>query len=129
MPPRTKTQKSIIRANLPQILAWVDEGFTLKSIHQSLQEDGILTCGYSNFARCYDELKGKTLSSPEAGQSHVRSHPMQATDSTTPTNIEPESIEEETAPAKKRRAIIEGFDVEKQKRIAAYAFEQARKGH
>ena len=57
MLPKKRSAKSLIRKNMGQILRWVDEGFTLKSIYDHLREEGVIKCGYSNFNLYYYQFK------------------------------------------------------------------------
>ena len=57
-----RTSKAGIKANMEQILQWVEAGYTLRSIHRTLVDKGEISCEFSNFTTHYYAFKKTRLS-------------------------------------------------------------------
>ena len=129
MPPQRRSQSSIIRKHMAQILGWVDEGYTLASIHSYMKEERIIKCGQSNFLRSYYKFRNSDEEFLADGNGTTTKSTM---DFVVGTEAEPihdqiASVEEEPVTAPKvNRALIQGFDFEENQRLARFAFKQAR---
>ena len=133
MPPKKRTQSAIIRANMPQILEWASQGFTLTSIHQSLKEDEIIECGYANFARCYQQFKDNDETSATGNEPSSDIEPIKETGQ--PVELAskkreatplPASTEQSRSQPVKRIEVDSQADRERRRKIAKAIFASYR---
>lgn len=125
--PQGRTAKSIIKENMAQILQWVEQGYRVKVIYQTLQETKELGCSFANFTKYYYQFRNSGEVFSTTGSSNTQLHASEqtfVTDKLSEEQVTP--TKKETPVAEKNKALIPDFDYEENQRLARMIFDKRK---